>query len=60
MKDKLWGVREVAEFLSASESTARTAIAQPDFPERIILWTGAHPRWKASEVMQWAEQRRAA
>ncbi len=60
MAEKLWGVKEIADFLSVGESTARKAVSQPDFPERIILWAGAYPRWKASEVIEWADRRKAA
>lgn len=57
----LWSTREVAQFLKHTEKTTRDKIvAKPDFPRPIRISTGArgrgHPRWKAREVIAWAEK----
>jgi predicted DNA-binding transcriptional regulator AlpA len=66
----LWSAAEVAAYLCVSVAQVRERYAcRPDFPRPIRLpVTGSsgqgHPRWKASEVIEWAEnyqeKRRAA
>lgn len=58
----LWSVAEIAAYLCVSDTQVRERYAcRPDFPRAIRLpVTGSsgrgHPRWKASEVIEWAER----
>lgn len=58
----LWSTREVAAYLKYTVAQTRDRIVtQPTFPEPIRIRTGSgrgQPRWKAIEVMQWAEGQR--
>ena len=55
-----WSLSSVAEFAEVSESTARRIVAQPDFPSAIRVYEGAHPRWKAGDVMDYIDGKREA
>jgi len=57
---RYWDVEEIARQLRKGITIARKAVAQPDFPQPIRLWQGAHPIWVAEEVMEWIEARREA
>lgn len=65
---RLWSADEIAAYLSVGRRTAAEKIVMlPGFPQpiRLPVVSGGrgHPRWKAAEVMAWAEQfqeRRAA
>lgn len=50
---------EVGALLGYSERQVQNRIAcRPDFPKALRLDGVGHPRWKASEVAQWAEKER--
>lgn len=55
----LWSAKELGAYFKVSERQARDRIAaMPGFPQplRLPSPTGrAHPRWKAAEVIAWAE-----
>jgi predicted DNA-binding transcriptional regulator AlpA len=54
----LWTKEDIAEYLRVSPRTAAEIYApQPTFP-RAIRPGGGHPRWKALEVIEWAEKSR--
>ena len=55
LKDTLWTVSDVAEYLSVSVSTARKLTNQPRFP-RARQPGGGHSRWVAAEVVEWAKK----
>ncbi len=55
LKDTLWTVTDVAEYLSVSVSTARKLANQPRFP-RARQPGGGHSRWVAAEVVEWAKK----
>lgn len=57
----LWGVDQIAKYLKMSKSqVSQRYVPQTDFPRAIRLSTSdghrSHARWKASEVIAWAEQ----
>ena len=58
----LWDADRVGEYLGVSPRTiAEKWSLQKDFPKAIVLGGGserAMRRWKAQEVMQWAERQR--
>jgi len=64
----LWGADEIAAYLCVSRrQAAEKVVALPGFPQPIrlpVLRGGkGHPRWKAVEVIAWAEshqEKRAA
>ena len=66
----LWSVADVAAYLAMSDAQVRERYAcRPDFPRPIRLPVygssgRGHPRWKAQEIIEWAEahqeKRRAA
>lgn len=60
MTDKLWSVRDIADYCSCSVDQARRIVAQPEFPPKVRLWEGAHPRWIEREVREFCEARREA
>jgi predicted DNA-binding transcriptional regulator AlpA len=52
----LWDVKHITAFLKFSENYVRTRVCvQPGFPSAIRI-TGGHPRWRARDVIEWAEQ----
>jgi len=53
----LWGVAEVARYLKVSERQVRERYAiRPDFPPAIRLGGRGPLRWRAIEVIRWAER----
>lgn len=64
----LWGADEIADYLAVSRrQAAEKVVMLPGFPQPIrlpVLRGGkGHPRWKAAEVIAWAEshqEKRAA
>lgn len=64
----LWSVADCAAYLRISESSFYQRVAcMPGFPQAIRIprldGSRGHPRWKAREVIEWAEghqERRAA
>lgn len=58
--EKLWTARELAKFLSYSESTiARMVTQAPDkLPPRVAHLS--RPRWLPSTVLEWAKTRSPA
>lgn len=55
VKDMMWSVNDIANFLNYSPRTVRDFVKKGDFPPPYRIKVG-HPRWKASDVKQWAEQ----
>lgn len=58
---QLWCSEEIAAYLSVSKRQAAEKIVMlPGFPQPIrlpVLKGGrGHPRWKAAEVIEWAER----
>jgi hypothetical protein len=57
----LWSTKEIGEYLQRPAQVVRERIVcLPGFPTAIRLPLGdgkgtAHPRWKAVEVIEWAE-----
>jgi hypothetical protein len=56
---ELWDKKKLGQYLVFSPSTVESYIAKPDFPKSICLDRGprAPRRWKAKEVIEWAEAR---
>ena len=57
---QLWDLDDIAEYLRLSKVSVQSRIAcLPDFPKAIRLPTdgkkSGHPRYKAAEVISWAE-----
>ena len=57
----LWSTNELGAYLKVSPNkVVERYAALPDFPKRIVLPTAeggrSHPRWKALDVISWAEQ----
>ena len=56
----LWSLAEIAAFLKMSPHSVRQRIVPlPGFPQAIRLPSGKtkpHPRWKAKEVIAWADK----
>lgn len=49
----------VAAMLSTTRRNVLERLApRPDFPPALRFCPGGHPRWKRSEIEQWAEQQR--
>ncbi len=55
LKDTLWTITDVSEYLTVSVSTARKLANQPRFP-RARSPGGGHSRWVAAEVVEWAKK----
>ena len=57
----LWSTKEIGEYLQRPAQVVRDrVVCVPGFPKAIRLPNAgglgtAHPRWKASEVIAWAE-----
>ena len=56
----LWGVSEIADYLKLSEQHVRdNYVSRPEFPKAVRLpgkdGRRGHPRYKAAEVIRWAE-----
>ena len=56
----LLSLDDIASEFRYGLSQARKVTAQPDFPAPVRLWDGAHPRWIAREVLEWAEGKKEA
>lgn len=57
----LWSSKEIAAYLKKSErEVIERVVVVPGFPQAIRLPTlrgsKSHPRWKAIEVIEWAER----
>jgi len=57
----LWGAKEIAAYIKLSERVViERVVTVSGFPQAIRLptqrGTKGHPRWKASEVIAWAEK----
>jgi len=61
MDKRLWNAEACAQYLGYSRSHFLQHIAcRPDFPRARFVGTGeGGRRWKAAEVMRWADARRA-
>jgi len=59
MEDRLWSMKDIANYLSVAHRVAMVYVKGPTFPKPIYLPNGrggtSHPRWKATEVVQWVE-----
>ena len=55
LPDELWTAREAAAWMKCSRATFYRFRAHPDFP-KAVRPGGGHPRWLASEIIQWAIQ----
>jgi hypothetical protein len=54
----LWTTDDVCTYLRVEKTKLRAYLAMPKFPKAIRLPSdkgAGHPRYKAMEVMQWAE-----
>lgn len=51
----LWGIKKIAAWLDCSESKIRVLVSHGDFPVSYRI-KGGYRRWRAKEVIQWAEQ----
>jgi predicted DNA-binding transcriptional regulator AlpA len=56
---ELWDKKYIAKYLLVSNSTIENYICLPSFPRSIPIGDGLKPcrRWKAAEVIKWAEMR---
>lgn len=58
VRERWLDAEAAAALLSITPSTfVRHYACRPDFPKPLRV---GHPRWKAAEVLQWAEDRRKA
>lgn len=58
---QLWSLKDIQDYLKASDSQAREIVAQTWFPRAIRPKIGTrrgHPRWKAIEVVEAVEKHR--
>ncbi|WP_018606778.1 helix-turn-helix transcriptional regulator [Uliginosibacterium gangwonense] len=51
---RLWDKKSIGVYFDVSSSTVERIIAQPKFPSAIKIPAGPL-RWKAAEIMDWAE-----
>lgn len=54
----LWTLEDVCTYLRVEKTKLRTYQAMPKFPKAIRLPSdkgAGHPRYKATEIMEWAE-----
>ena len=51
----MWGIKKIAAWLDCSESKIRILVSQGDFPASYRI-KGGYRRWRAKEIIQWAEQ----
>jgi predicted DNA-binding transcriptional regulator AlpA len=58
MNDRLWSVKEIAQYSNYGMTIARKIAAQPDFPKPVKALQGSHPRWVEREVRLFFEGRR--
>jgi predicted DNA-binding transcriptional regulator AlpA len=55
---ELWGFDEIAAYSKYERNYVVNVItAQPGFPKPIRIVSRGHPRWIASDVMNWFEER---
>lgn len=55
----LWDIESIAVYLIVSKAQAQRYIAMPGFPDRARFSSEkgkGHPRWRAREVIEWAEK----
>ena len=58
----LWGPREVSAFLKVGVRKVNEYAARPDFPQPYRLPSDkgrGHKRWRANEVIKWAQTLRS-
>lgn len=59
MEDRLWSLKDIANYLSVAYGVASVYVKGSTFPKPIYLPNGrggtSHPRWKASDVIGWVE-----
>ena len=57
--DRLWTLKDIAEYLNVAYNVACLYAKGPSFPKAIRLPNGrgglSHPKWKASDVVKWVE-----
>lgn len=58
MNDRLWSVKEIADYANYGLTVARKVVAQPDFPRPVRALQNSHPRWVEREVRHYFEGRR--
>lgn len=56
MQDRLWTIRDIAQYTGYHENFVYPLKDRTDFPRPIQI--GKHPRWKPEEVKKWAEKQR--
>ena len=54
---RLWTIADIAQFIQVSRDTVTRLKSKPGFPAAIRIG-GGHPRWKAVEVVRWAESQK--
>lgn len=53
---RLWSLATIAAFLEYEEVyVANEIVKRPDFPRPTKIGGTGHPRWKAGDVMAWAD-----
>lgn len=58
VQNKLWAIEDLCAYFQLSRTTInRSVVCKPSFPVAIRI-EGGVPRWKPSEVEQWAEKQR--
>ena len=54
---RFWSARTIAAYLDYEETyIANTLAKREDFPRPAKIGGNGHPRWRAGDVMAWAEQ----
>lgn len=59
--ERLWSLKTISNALECSINTARNLTRRPDFPPSYRFPSkkdAAQPRWKAMDVINWAEKYR--
>ena len=55
----LWDIKRVAEYFGVTvKSASRSIICQPAFPKAVRVEKDSHPRYFASEVIEFAKSRK--
>lgn len=55
LNERLWRVKDIAEYLHKSKATVHsTIICKPDFPKAIRI--NGHPLYEAHEVITWVKR----
>lgn len=52
---RLWTISDIAQFVRCSRDTVTRLKSKPGFPKAIRIGRG-HPRWKAVDVVRWADR----